>query len=85
MLAAFSLHRESFNLDPGRRIPHFWGGSFTDNVTVDEKYLGLLTREGRINKDKFRSTKEKLIRRFMNWVERNMSMRAKEVLIKSVA
>jgi hypothetical protein len=52
---------------------------------VDEKYLGLLTREGRINKDKFRSMKEKLIRRFMNWVERNMSMRAKEVLIKSVA
>jgi hypothetical protein len=55
-----------------------------DNVTVDEKYLGLPTPEGRITKDRFRSTKENLIRKFTNWVERNMSMGAKKVLIKSV-
>jgi hypothetical protein len=24
---AFSLHRESPDLDPERRTPHFWGGS----------------------------------------------------------
>jgi hypothetical protein len=26
-LHAFSFHRESPDLDPGRRTPHFWGGS----------------------------------------------------------
>jgi hypothetical protein len=26
---AFSLHRESPDLDPGRWTPHFWGGSVT--------------------------------------------------------
>jgi hypothetical protein len=52
---------------------------------VYEKYLGLPTPEGRITKDKFKTTKEMLVRKFSNWVERNMSSRAKEVLIKSVA
>jgi hypothetical protein len=28
-LHAFSLHRESPDPDPGRRTPHFWGGSVT--------------------------------------------------------
>jgi hypothetical protein len=28
-LHAFSLHRESPDQDPGRRTPHFWGGSVT--------------------------------------------------------
>jgi hypothetical protein len=28
-LHAFLLHRESLDLDPGRRAPHFWGGSVT--------------------------------------------------------
>jgi hypothetical protein len=52
---------------------------------MDEKYLGLPTPEGRITKDKFKTTKEILVRKFSNWVERNMSSGAKEVLIKSVA
>jgi hypothetical protein len=54
---------------------------------VDEKYLGLPTPEGRItkNKFKFKSTKERMVRKFTNWMERNMSAGAKEVLIKSVA
>jgi hypothetical protein len=56
-----------------------------DTVVVDEKYLGLPTPEGRITKDKFKSTKEKMVSKFTNWVERNMSAGAKEVLIKSVA
>jgi hypothetical protein len=30
-LHAFSLHRESPDLDPGRRTPHFGGGSVTNN------------------------------------------------------
>jgi hypothetical protein len=41
-----------------------------------------------LSKDKFRSTKEKLMVqkfRFNNWAERNMSSGAKEVLIKAVA
>jgi hypothetical protein len=56
-----------------------------ENTTVGEKYLGLPTPEGRVNKDKFSSIKERLIKRFTNWVERNMSSAAKEVLIKAVA
>jgi hypothetical protein len=52
---------------------------------VDEKYLGLLTPEGRLTKVKFKTTKERLVRMFSNWEERNMSSGAKEVLIKSVA
>jgi hypothetical protein len=55
------------------------------NAAEDEKYLGLPTSDGRITKNKFKSTKEKLTRKFTNWVERNMSMGAKQVLIKSVA
>jgi hypothetical protein len=56
-----------------------------ENIVVDEKYLGLPTPEGRLNKDKFMTMKERLMKRFTNWAERNMSSGAKEVLIKSVA
>jgi hypothetical protein len=45
----------------------------------------LPTPEGRITKNKFKSTKERMVRKFTNWVERNMSAGTKEVLIKSVA
>jgi hypothetical protein len=31
-LHAFSLHQESPDLDPGRRTPHFWGGSITAGI-----------------------------------------------------
>jgi hypothetical protein len=34
---------------------------------------------------KFKSTKQKLVTKCSNWAEKNMSMAAKEVLIKSVA
>jgi hypothetical protein len=55
------------------------------NTTVEEKYLGLPTPDGRMCKEKFKSTKQRLIKRCSNWADRNMSMTAKEVLIKSVA
>jgi hypothetical protein len=54
-------------------------------ITSEEKYLGLPTLEGRISKDKFQNMKERLVKKFNNWVERNMSAGAKEVMIKSVA
>jgi hypothetical protein len=50
----------------------------------DERYLGRPTPEGRIPKNKFKSTKERMVRKFTNWVERNTSAGAKEVLIKLV-
>jgi hypothetical protein len=56
-----------------------------ENITVDEKYLGLPTPECRMKNDKFSSTKERLVKRFTNWAEKNMSIGAKDVLIKSVA
>jgi hypothetical protein len=31
-LRAFSLHRESPNLNPGRQTPHFWCGSITADI-----------------------------------------------------
>jgi hypothetical protein len=55
------------------------------NTTMDEKYLGLPTPEGRMGKEKFKTTKERLMKRCSNWVDKNMSMGANEVLIKSVA
>jgi hypothetical protein len=56
-----------------------------DQVARESKYLGLPTPEGRITKDKFQSIKEKLINKFNNWVERNMSSAARAVMIKVVA
>jgi hypothetical protein len=55
------------------------------NIAKEEKYLGLLTSEGRMKKERFKSIKERLSSRFSNWAERYMLGGAKEVLIKSVA
>jgi hypothetical protein len=38
-----------------------------------------------MSKDRFKSTKERLGKKFSSWAERYMSRGAKEVLIKSVA
>jgi hypothetical protein len=55
------------------------------NVAVEEKYLGLPTPQGRMTKEKFKSTKQRLANRFASWVDQSMSLATKEVLIKSVA
>jgi hypothetical protein len=54
------------------------------NAKGDEKYLGLPTPEGRVRKGQFKSTKERLVKKFSSWAERCMSSGAKEVVIKSV-
>jgi hypothetical protein len=54
------------------------------NPTVEGKYLGLPTPEGRMSKEKFKSTKERFVKRFSDSGEKYMSMGAKEVLIKYV-
>jgi hypothetical protein len=36
------------------------------NTTIEEKYLGLPTLEGRMSKEKFKSTKERLVKRCFN-------------------
>jgi hypothetical protein len=56
-----------------------------NDVALGEKYLGLPTPEGRMNKGRFKSLKERFTKRFTNSAEWNMSSGAKEVLIKSVA
>jgi hypothetical protein len=56
-----------------------------DIVAAEEKYLGLPTPEGRMSKDQFKSTKDRLAKTCSSWAERYMSGGAKEVLIKSVA
>jgi hypothetical protein len=50
-------------------------------VTREEKYLGLPTPDGRMSKEKFKTTKERLSKHVTNWVERYISMGAKEVLL----
>jgi hypothetical protein len=55
------------------------------STAVGEKYLGLPTRDGRMDDGKFKSTKQKLVTKCSNWAEKNMTVAAKEVLIKSVA
>jgi hypothetical protein len=54
------------------------------HVAEDEKYLGLPTPQGRMSKEWFKPTKERLVKCLTSWDERCMSTGAKEVLIKSV-
>jgi hypothetical protein len=54
------------------------------NTAVGEQYLGLPMLDGRMNDEKLKSTKKKMVNRCSNWAERNMSMAAREVLIKLV-
>jgi hypothetical protein len=55
------------------------------NVTIEERYLGLPTPDGRTNKGRFKSTKERLANKCSSWAKRHMSGGATEVLLKSVA
>jgi hypothetical protein len=55
------------------------------NATMEERYLGLPTPDGRMSKDKLKTIKERLVHKFNNWVVRNMSSGAKEVMTKVVA
>jgi hypothetical protein len=41
--------------------------------------------KGRMSRDKFKSTMQRLMNKCSNWADKNMSMAAMEVLIKSVA
>jgi hypothetical protein len=50
------------------------------NTTVEEKYLGLPTPEGRMDNENFKSTKQRLVKRCSNWADRNMSMQQKRYL-----
>ena len=52
----------------------------------EAKYLGLPTPSGSEEKQiKFQSLKERLSKRLSNYIEKNMSVGAKEILIKAVA
>ena len=56
-------------------------------ITVDgfeDKYLGLPVPEGRMKAGKFQSTKEKVLKRLSDWIEKYASCGVKEDLIKSV-
>ena len=56
-----------------------------DKPVFDAKYLGLLTPLGRVKGTRFQHLKERLSKRLKDYTERNMSVAAKEVLIKAVA
>jgi len=56
-----------------------------DKPVFDAKYLGLLTPLGRVKGTRFQHLKERLSKRLKDYTERNMSVAAKDVLIKAVA
>lgn len=56
-----------------------------ESATFESNYLGLPTLEGRMTADKFKTIKERLIKRLNSWAEKFMSSGAKDVLIKFVA
>jgi hypothetical protein len=53
--------------------------------SFEDRYLGYPTPEGRMSKGKFQPLKDRLSKKLNNWVEKLMSMGAKDELIKSVA
>jgi hypothetical protein len=59
--------------------------SFTWRQLQKKKILGLPTPHGRMSKGSFKTTKERLSKRFISWAECYMSLGAKEVLIKTEA
>ncbi|EEE59033.1 hypothetical protein OsJ_10782 [Oryza sativa Japonica Group] len=56
-----------------------------ETSTFESKYLGLPTPEGRMSAERFKAIKERLVKRLNSWVEKFMSLGAKDTLIKSVA
>jgi hypothetical protein len=44
-----------------------------EHTAMESMYLGLLTPEGHMSKDKFKTIKERIVNKFNNWAERNMS------------
>lgn len=44
-----------------------------ENTAIDEKYLGLPTPEGRMKKEKYKTTKERLAKRFTSWAKKYIS------------
>ena len=56
-------------------------------ITIDgfeDKYLGLPIPEGRMKAGKFQSTKDKVLKRVSDYIEKYASSGAKEIQIKSV-
>lgn len=56
-----------------------------DQITFEEKYVGLPIPKGRMKSTRFQPIKERLRKRLTVLSEKFMSMAAKETLIKSVA
>jgi hypothetical protein len=56
-----------------------------EKTSFEPKYLGLPTPSGRMKGARFQPLKERLGKRLMDYKEKNMSVAAKEVLIKAVA
>ena len=54
------------------------------NISFEEKYLGLPTRNGRMSKGRFQNIQEKFTKRFIMWCD-SMAQSGREVLIKSIA
>lgn len=54
------------------------------NISFEEKYLGLPTPNGRMSKGRFQNIQEKLTKRFVTWCD-SMVQSGREVLIKSIA
>jgi hypothetical protein len=55
-----------------------------ETESFEEKYLGLPVPEGQMKKGKFKTLKERFLKRLSDWIEKYLSSGGKEVLIKAV-
>jgi hypothetical protein len=56
----------------------------TNRISFESKYLGLPTPDGRMKSERFQPINERLSKRLSHYTERELSMGAKEILIKAV-
>lgn len=54
-------------------------------TTIEARYLGLPTPDGRMSKGKLKSLQEKLAKSLMEWGDNHLSMGGKEIKIKAMA
>jgi hypothetical protein len=75
----FAEHCPQETIDEVRDILHVQQASF------ESKYLGLPAPEGRMKSERFQPIDERLVKRMLNYADRDLSFAGKEIMIKSVA
>jgi len=56
----------------------------TNRISLEPKYLGLPTPDGRMKSERFQAIQERLSKRLLAYTEKELSMGGKEIMIKVV-